>query len=180
MSKKLRLTHTVYVDVPFYEGATQSAYYKQYRQTYASPDLRAVYEQIPTIHIYDDHEIKNDYQGQGNATSDPVFAVADNAYRAYNGAGNPPGPANANYYHFRHGDAAFFVLDTRAYRSANSAPDDEHKTMLGARQKVALFDWLSNVNSTVTWKFIVSSVPMTSLWDHGGLSSDDKCVRRCC
>lgn len=47
--------------------------------------------------------------------------------------------------------------------------------MLGAQQKAVFLQWLSDVNSTVTWKFVVSSVPMTSLWD-SGLSSDDTYV----
>lgn len=45
----------------------------------------------------------------------------------------------------RHGDAAFFVWDTRRHRSHNFAPDDETKTMLGEKQKQVFFDWLAAV-----------------------------------
>jgi alkaline phosphatase D len=38
--------------------------------------------------------------------------------------------------------------------------------MLGEKQLFALHSWLGKVNSTTTFKFIVSSVPFTSLW-HG-------------
>lgn len=37
-------------------------------------------------------------------------------------------------------------------------------TMLGEQQLTALYNWLSKVNSTSTFKFIVTSVPFTSLW----------------
>ena len=36
--------------------------------------------------------------------------------------------------------------------------------MLGDIQLDVFMDWLHEVNQTVTWKFIVSSVPMMSLW----------------
>jgi alkaline phosphatase D len=36
--------------------------------------------------------------------------------------------------------------------------------MLGDKQLTALYSWLGNVNSTTTFKFIVSSVPLSTLW----------------
>ena len=36
--------------------------------------------------------------------------------------------------------------------------------MLGQDQYEALYNWLSRVNQTSTFKFVVSSVPFTSLW----------------
>lgn len=90
-----------------------------------------------------------------------------------------------NYYEFRHGNVAFFVLDTRRYRSG-VAPDvpDEARTMLGEEQLRVVEDWLvrvrvyivfpyniisivfnlCQVNQTSTFKFLISSVPFTSLW----------------
>ncbi len=54
-----------------------------------------------------------------------------------------------------------FVLDTRSYRDANSAPDspEQPKTMLGPEQLAWLKDRLAS--SDATWKVIVSSVPMS-------------------
>lgn len=78
-----------------------------------------------------------------------------------------PVTPDVNYFEYRYGDSAFFVLDTRAYRSPNDAPDDADKTMLGTAQKAAFLSWLSDVNQTVTWKFVVSSTPMMSLWAYG-------------
>ena len=49
---------------------------------------------------------------------------------------NPaPYRQGVNYYATQYGDAAFFVLDTRAFRSPNDAEDNEDKTMLGQQQK---------------------------------------------
>jgi len=36
--------------------------------------------------------------------------------------------------------------------------------MLGDKQLVALHEWLSKVNQTTTFKFIISSVPLSALW----------------
>jgi alkaline phosphatase D len=86
--------------------------------------------------------------------------MAAPAYNAYLGSGNPDSPTSgANYYTFRHGDAAFFVWDLRRYRSANEAVDDEEKSILGETQKHVFLDWLADANNTATFKFVVSSVP---------------------
>ena len=36
--------------------------------------------------------------------------------------------------------------------------------MLGKEQKEEFFKWLAAVNQTVTFKFVVSSVPFMTLW----------------
>jgi alkaline phosphatase D len=73
--------------------------------------------------------------------------------------------ADHHYYSFRYGDAAFFVLDTRRYRTLPTE-DAPVPTMLGETQLAALHSWLSHANGTASFKFIVSSVPFTSLWGH--------------
>lgn len=107
----------------------------------------------------------------------PLFQSANTAYHYYQGQGNPTtlGPDNeqVNYYWFRNGDAAFFVLDTRKYRSPNKSPDGPSKTMLGDTQKRIFMDWLATVNQTVTFKFVISSVPFITLWDSGVASAWD-------
>ncbi|GJN87143.1 hypothetical protein Rhopal_000088-T1 [Rhodotorula paludigena] len=155
----------IYADVPWHAGNAVEQYYKRYRQTFASPEVKAMAEKIPLINIYDDHEILNDYSA--NETS-PAFGPANKAYRTYVGNANYDAQQpDQNYYDFRVGDSAFFVWDTRRYRSDNALEDTEDKTMLGQEQREAFFDWVSRVNQTVTWKFVVSSVPVMSLWSHG-------------
>jgi alkaline phosphatase D len=109
-------------------------------------------------------QIVNDYAGQGN-DSQPYFEMANSAYSAYVGSANPdPIVPGAHYYTFDHGDVSFFVMDTRRYRSANEATDDEQKTMLGDEQKMHFVQWLADKNQTATWKFVVSSVPFLTNW----------------
>lgn len=91
--------------------------------------------------------------------------MAAPAYTAYLGNANPtPYNSGVNYYSYSYGDVAFFVWDTRRYRSSNEAIDDQDKTMLGLEQKEVFLDWLKEVNGTHTFKFVVSSVPFQTCY----------------
>jgi len=57
-------------------------------------------------------------------------------------------------------------MDTRRYRSPVDDSELVYRTMLGEEQLYALHNWLSAVNSTASFKFIITSVPFTSLWTH--------------
>ncbi|KAH9967921.1 PhoD-like phosphatase-domain-containing protein [Russula dissimulans] len=155
----------IYADIPIYHGDSKHAYRRLYRHNYNSPSFRKVFERLPIIHTYDDHEFINNYVGQSNDT--PPFANANDAFRIYNAAGNydsrVPGQ---HYYDFRYGDVAFFVMDTRRHRSDPLTGEAATRTMLGETQLSALYEWLGKVNQTATFKFIVTSVPFTSLWMH--------------
>ncbi|KAI0693874.1 PhoD-like phosphatase-domain-containing protein [Cytidiella melzeri] len=157
----------IYADVPFYFGDNAEHYRRLYRRNYHSESFRKVYEHLPIFHTYDDHEIINNFMGGGN-DSNPPFASANDAFKLYNAEANyNPVEVGQHYYHFRYADAAFFVMDTRRYRSDITITDDAAShTMLGDKQLVALYDWLGKANNTATFKFIVSSVPFTSLWQH--------------
>ncbi|PPQ90134.1 hypothetical protein CVT25_012303 [Psilocybe cyanescens] len=167
----------IYADVPTYIGDDQEAYRRLYRRNYASPSFKKVYEQLPIFYAYDDHEFVNNYGG--NSLDVPPFENASNAYNIYAGNTNyDPIHPGENFYDFQHGDVAFFVMDTRRYRSppaaittatATATSTDEpepYRTMLGDSQLTALYAWLHRVNTTHPFKFIVSSVPFTSLWTH--------------
>lgn len=86
----------------------------------------------------------NNYAGQSNDL--PPFANADDAFRIYNANGNydsrVPGQ---HYYDFRYGDVAFFVMDTRRYRSDPLTGEAAARTMLGETQLSALYEWLGKV-----------------------------------
>ncbi|KZT03424.1 uncharacterized protein LAESUDRAFT_659785 [Laetiporus sulphureus 93-53] len=159
----------IYADVPIYWGDDKEAYRRLYRRNYQSPSFRKVYERLPMIHTYDDHEIINNYAGKAN-DSKPPFPNADDAFALYNANANyDSSEEDAHYYEFRYGDVAFFVMDTRRYRSVIEETDEASRTMLGDKQLAALHDWLGRVNNTATFKFIVTSVPFTSLWTYEGL-----------
>ncbi|KAI0648220.1 PhoD-like phosphatase-domain-containing protein [Trametes meyenii] len=159
----------IYADVPAYFGDDKEAYQRLYRRNYNSPSFRKVFERLPIIHTYDDHEIINNYAGMGN-DSLPPFQNATNAFELYNADANyDPTDPETYYYDFRYGDAAFFVLDTRRYRSDIFSDDPSSHTMLGDKQLTALYNWLGKVNNTAVFKFVVSSVPFTQLWTYEAL-----------
>jgi len=156
----------IYADVPVYFGDNKEAYRRLYRRNYQSPSFRKVYERLPIIHTYDDHEIANNFAGKSN-DSTPPFPNASDAFRLYNALANYDSADDGqHYFDFRYGDVAFFVMDTRRYRSDVFTEDVSSRTMLGEKQLGALYDWLGKVNNTASFKFLISSVPFTSLWQH--------------
>lgn len=163
----LQLGDLIYADVPHYGGADTSAYRKLYRNLFASNSFRRFFKHVPVIGIYDDHEVINNWSGRDeNDDEIAAYPSASTAWKEYVGEVNPePLEEGENYYTFQYGEsAAFFVLDTRRHRTHHTADDDEDKTMLGYRQKQDLYRWLAAVNETVTFKFVVSSVPFNTLW----------------
>ncbi|KAF5358326.1 hypothetical protein D9756_001793 [Leucocoprinus leucothites] len=156
----------IYADVPVYIGDEKEAYRRLYRRNYQSPSFRKIYEHIPIFHTYDDHEIINNYIGEDNDSKIPFPNAAD-AFKIYTADANYDSVHNGQfYYQFQRGDAAFFVMDTRRYRSGMEDSNFSTRSMLGELQLSALLFWLSEVNSTATFKFVVSSVPFTTLWSH--------------
>ncbi|KAK7023800.1 alkaline phosphatase D [Favolaschia claudopus] len=154
----------IYADVPTYTGDSKEAYRRLYRRNYQSKSFKKIYERLPIFHTYDDHEFKNNYIGFGN-DSQPPFPSASDAFKIYNADANYDSVGDQHYYSFRYDDAAFFVLDTRRYR-VPATEDAPAGTMLGETQLAALHSWLAHANGTSSFKFIVSSVPFTSLWGH--------------
>ncbi|KAK4973988.1 hypothetical protein LTR66_011143, partial [Elasticomyces elasticus] len=103
----------IYIDVPHRFGQQVEHYRREYRQVYASPDWPAVAKELPWIHVYDDHEIANDWDGN---TTGPYLSAAD-PYHNYHVSVNPPAVRpGATYFSFTQGPATFFLIDTRKYR----------------------------------------------------------------
>ena len=138
-----------------------SRYLQIYRQNYAV-GWNAISKYLPTFHIYDDHDIANNWD-MGEST---VFPNASVAYHIYNGASNPqPFRPGVNYYSFSYGDCAFFVMDTRQYRSPNHETDGPEKTMLGIQQREDLLEWAKKTEEEgFIFKFLITSVPFTKNW----------------
>ncbi|MCO5590212.1 hypothetical protein L7F22_044181 [Adiantum nelumboides] len=184
----VQLGDVIYGDVPYWGGPFALTYRKLYRNLFASESFRRVYERLPIMGIYDDHEVVNNWGGNelvGSAfdqdshqitkvTTPEAVPPATKAWYEYIGSSNPdPLEPGQHYYTFRYGDTAFFVMDCRRHRSPWQIEDDEDKTMLGQQQKEAFIRWLGAVNSTATFKFVVSSIPFTTLWG-GPLDYDSK------
>ena len=103
----------------------------------------------------DDHDIANDWDAN---TTDP-YPIARDTWDLYHAAVNPP-PArpSASYFTFTHGPASFFLLDTRRYRTSETA-------LPPAAQLASLFSFLRQRDAPgVKWKIVVSSVPFTRNW----------------
>jgi phosphodiesterase/alkaline phosphatase D-like protein len=145
-------------------ATTKPAYEKKYRDNFGQSHFGRFAAKYPTVMMWDDHEIRNDWS---SGTIAP-YPDARAAYDAYQGLRNPaPRVAGELYYSFQVGQAGFYVLDTRTHRSPNGATDNASKTMLGATQKANLKAWLSA--STAKFKFLVSSVP----WNNYGTTGSD-------
>jgi alkaline phosphatase D len=156
----------IYVDVPHRQGKDSETYRREYRQVYSSPSWPAVSDNLPWVHVIDDHEIQNDWNSNMTGVAVPAY----DAFMHYNAAANPPAHRKGQtYFSFSHGPAEFFLLDTRRYRSpANNNANDTTKTMLGQEQLDDLLAWIHKVpHGGVNWKFIVTGTPFTKNWQFG-------------
>lgn len=169
------------VDLPGYRGK-----HRQNREDAALRDLLAT---SPVWVQWDDHEVSNDYDG-GDLEPDISREQQLAGYQAFFEyqpirAQNVAGDGFRTYRSVRYGALAeFFILDCRQYRSRDvgrdgGGPDpraflfptlefdtigrlsDPNLTMLGAEQLAWLKAGLKG--STARWKFVLSSLPFTSL-----------------
>ncbi|KJX93820.1 alkaline phosphatase family protein [Zymoseptoria brevis] len=155
----------IYIDVPHRKGSTSQHYRQEYRQVYASPDWPAATQNLPWLHVYDDHEIANDW----DQSTTPPFHAANDPYTLYHTSVNPPphrtGGDNS-YFSFTQGPASFFLADTRRYRTPSSPFGNS--TLLGKPQLSDLLTWLAAPTPPgVRWKFFITSVPFTRNWRFG-------------
>ncbi|HVK74542.1 MAG TPA: alkaline phosphatase D family protein [Kofleriaceae bacterium] len=107
--------------------------------------------------IYDDHEVRNDWDTATWAADpelhDTALAVWDEFFPRHEPAEAP------RYRRWRWGaHVECFLLDTRRYRSSSKAPDGPTKTMLGADQRAWLLDGVTT--STAPFKLVLTSVPL--------------------
>ncbi|KAJ3150113.1 hypothetical protein HDU86_006737 [Geranomyces michiganensis] len=145
----------IYADAPYLYGTDVDSYRWHYRYLYSHADFRDTFRKLPFLTIYDDHEILNDWESDHAAP----YPAAFKAFNEYAGLTNPQRDANTTaIFEYEFGDTAFFVMDTRGYRSW------ERGTMLGDVQMARLKAWLLQVKDTHTVKFLVSSVPFTQNW----------------
>jgi len=157
----------IYIDVPQRLGSDASTYRTNYRQIYASPEWPSVSADLPWIHVLDDHEIANDWDGN---TTDPYPAAADPWHHYQTSVNPPPTRPGATWFSFTQGPAQFFLMDTRSYRSPefSATAGDSSKTMLGASQLSDLLTFLrSPPPHGVHWKIVASSIPFTKNWRFG-------------
>ena len=93
--------------------------------------FRSLFQRTPMYAVWDDHDFgvnDSDSTQQDKELSLRTFRE----FFANPGYGEPDNPGV--YFKFTRGDIDFFLLDDRYHRSPNKAPNDETKTMLGAKQ----------------------------------------------
>lgn len=167
---------SVYVDsacpasnnVPGAEGpfVDLDGFRSRYRYHLEDPPYANFLAQTPVYVTWDDHEIHDDFGGLAFSHLNPQL-VADGitAFFDYWPLQRQADDTPRIYRSFSYGAYAdLILLDTRSYRDPNVNWDPHPrdltpKTMLGAEQ----FAWLQEtlLDSTATWKFIVTSVPLS-------------------
>ncbi|KAJ5245805.1 PhoD-like phosphatase [Penicillium chermesinum] len=156
----------IYIDIPQRYGCGLAHYQTAYRHVYASPSWSKNLQSIPFLHMYDDHEITNDWSAQETG----LYQQAIQPFIHYQHQANPPPfRAGATYFTFDHGNVSFFVTDNRRYRSGPEVTDEKMRTMLGSSQLADLKYWLRNETK---WKVLVSGVPFTRNWRGASDESD--------
>ncbi|HEY3806195.1 MAG TPA: alkaline phosphatase D family protein [Kofleriaceae bacterium] len=136
---------------------TVDAYRERHALLRTYPPMRAVMEAMPLASIYDDHEFRNNWDASFVASEPARYAAAMQVWDEFFPLRDTLG--EVRYRNFPWGaNVEVFVLDCRRFRSADDAPDDAQKTMLGQIQK----DWLYVVlaASTATFKIILTSIPL--------------------
>jgi len=155
-------------------------YRRRYAQYQVEPELQAAQAAFPWIVTPDDHEVDNNYAGDLGAEFEPrdLFLLRRAAaYQAYyehmplRRTSIPRGPFVQLYRQFSYGDlGAFFVLDTRQYRTDQPCFDtagacagmaDPMATMLGVDQERWLFDALDQ--SRGRWNVLPQQVMMAKV-----------------
>lgn len=137
----------------------------RYRKVFGQDHLRELMGRLPTYMTLDDHEISNDWEQDRFKKESDLFAAALHAYGCYqfihgpgfqfSGKPNRSDTPQKLWYRFRHGKAAFFVMDTRTERYSSYKPAQ----MISPEQMDALKKWLVARGQGSNTKFIVTSVP---------------------
>ena len=134
------------------------SYRKKYALYRSDPGLRELHRLQPTAHIWDDHELQNNYTDNNPA---PAAAQRLAAYRAafeWLPRMTFPRERHRIYKKLQFGTLAdVFLLDERQYRTGNR--DGLPRSMLGGRQLGWLIEELRQ--SRATWKILANQVVMS-------------------
>lgn len=140
-----------------FTASTVDQYRAKHRYQREAAALQRLLRSVPVFVMWDDHEVRNNFSG----TQDPWMPAGRQALLEYWPIASPADDPTRLYRTIRWGkDVEIFLLDTRQYRSANAEKDGPGKTMLGSAQRQWLLDGLAR--SDATWKFIVTSVPLSN------------------
>lgn len=147
-------------DFPYTDNGPPAQTVAEYRARHAEvrthPPVRGLLEACGMYAIYDDHEFRNNWDAHFVAAEPERYAAAMQVWDEF----FPLRVRGELKYRSWQWGAHLecFLLDCRRFRSANAAPDDAQKTMLGASQRRWLID--SVTRSRATFKLILTSVPL--------------------
>ncbi|HEX2690780.1 MAG TPA: alkaline phosphatase D family protein, partial [Kofleriaceae bacterium] len=152
--------HITIGDFPYTDNGPPAQTVPEYRARHVEvrthPPVRGVLETAGLRAIYDDHEFRNDWDAHFVALEPERYAAAMQTWEEFFPL---PTTGEIKYRSWRWGaHLECFLLDCRRFRSANAAPDDANKTMLGTVQRRWLID--SVTRSSATFKLILTSVPL--------------------
>lgn len=144
-----------YTDIPI-RDTTAPQYRASHRIARLRPTVEHLLRAMPVYAIYDDHEIRDNWDA-GWAAEDPErFTAGITVWDEFFPVRGAP---ERRYRSTRWGmHVEVFILDTRLYRTAYRAADGSDKTMLGAEQLAWLKEAL--VGSDATFKLIACTVPL--------------------
>lgn len=120
----------------------QALYHAAYDTVLSQPRQAALYRDIPTVYVFDDHDYANDNSNASATSHDAACAVYRARVPHY-----PLGDATVTapvYQAFTIGRVRFLVTEQRSAASADSATDNASKTVLGSSQKA----WFKSEIST--------------------------------
>jgi phosphodiesterase/alkaline phosphatase D-like protein len=160
----IQLGDFIYKDVPYDEDDDLRTYRDMYRQSFRNHYTLDTFRTTPNYHMWDDHEIINDYVPQD--LNEPRYQNGImKSWTLFLGNGNPrTKPFPHHYFWFDYGDTSFFILDTRSNRSyvaSNKAipQDDPNSWIISHEQEQDLKDWLlTKQQSSVKFKFVFSPI----------------------
>ncbi|MCT2586627.1 alkaline phosphatase D family protein [Actinophytocola gossypii] len=168
-----------YVD--FDEVDNLAEYRLRYAQTKLDPGLKAAHAAAPWLVVFDDHELANNWWGDGSGWPATRKQASFQAYwenMPLPKAMKPTSPAIPLYRRFQWGTLArFHMMDTRQYRwkQAPSADCDEirreDRTLTGAAQEQWLLDGLAQGGTR--WDLLGQQVFFASRDDDGAESTCD-------
>ena len=150
-------------DWPYADSGTDAVSVEEYREkhleTRDDPAIHRLMAAMPTIAIWDDHELKNDWDGVANVEEPERVAAAKRVWHEFFPIEDAP--KGELYRTFKWGSQVeFFLVDLRSHRDANSAKNGPDKTMMGKEQR----EWLQKklTASDAKVKFLCLSVPLVA------------------
>jgi alkaline phosphatase D len=140
------------------EAVDLETYRRKYRVYRQDEALRALHRQHPMVHIWDDHEVENNYTDNNPG---PAPAQRTAAYRAafeWLPRMVMPSDRFRIWKQLRIGPADVFLLDTRQYRSGYD--DGQPRHIIDEAQMQWLIGGL--LSSTAPWKIVAQQVVVSS------------------